>query len=397
MATVSFLASRLVPSGSFWFALTGGATLARDAERRGARSGYASALAAMLQTMALLGPLRFSAPLTQALSAPLLGAMHRRGRGRAALFAVCLVIRLVQYAAFTAFTIWILLGPKAFAGSYNATIGSIGVLPRGLAGALLITAVTNLAAAIFYSAVQIVVYRQALERWPSAAGKAAADDPGGREAAPERAGVDARAALAAAAIVTSVLLISHAWTVLAAASLWLAAAAVFARHGDREILRVGLLLAGIVAVGTLGGSLIGGLGATDAGSRAVRAALLVAVATWLRLAATSSGLREAFRRGLLRFRRLRVAHEAAELLGQLESDRLLAASAHALRDRLRNVRLRPAPVADAVLDWAAREAASVRAGDFSLGGSMLRLRARDAVLALSALAPSCVLAAVLGG
>ncbi len=394
---MSFLASRLVPSGSFWFALTGGATLARDAEQRGARSGYASALAAMLQTVALLGPLRFSAPLTQALSAPLLGAMHRRGRGRAALFAVCLVIRLVQYAAFTAFAIWVLLGPKAFAGSYDATIGWIGVLPGGLAGALLITAVTNVAAAIFYSAVQTVVYRRALERWPSPAGGTPAPRVGGRGAPPERAGVDARAALAAASAVTIVLLISHAWVVLAAASVWLAAAAVFARHGDREILRVGLLLAAMLALGTLVASLIGDLGVSDAASRAARAALLVAVATWLRLAGSSSGLREAFRRGLLRFRRLRVAQEAGELLGQLESDRLLASSANSLRERLRDVRLRPAPVADAMLDWAAREAASVRVSNVSLGGSMLRLRAQDAVLALSALAPSGVLAAVLGG
>ena len=35
----------------------------------------------MLQTVAVMGPARVNAPLTQALTAPLLGALHRRGTG----------------------------------------------------------------------------------------------------------------------------------------------------------------------------------------------------------------------------------------------------------------------------------------------------------------------------
>jgi hypothetical protein len=202
-------------------------------------------------------------------------------------------------------------------------------------------------------------------------------------------------ALAAAAAVTAVLLVSHDWVVLASATAWLAAAAVFARHGDREVLRVGLLLAALLAVGTLIAGLLGGLGAGEAATRSVRAGLLVLVATWLRLAAGSAGLREAFRRGLLRLRRVPGALEAGEILGELDSGHLLAGSAAALRDRLRGIRRRPLPVVDAVLAWAAQEARSLPAHDQP--PASLRLRVRDATLAASVLLPTAALAAVLGG
>src|SRR5215212_5965654 len=78
VATVSFLASRAAPSIGFWVALAGGVALARVAVRDGARLGYGASLAATLQTIALIGPARFSVPLTQALSAPMIGALVRR-------------------------------------------------------------------------------------------------------------------------------------------------------------------------------------------------------------------------------------------------------------------------------------------------------------------------------
>ena len=45
------------------------------------RAGYAGSAAAVLETVAIMGPLRINNPLTQALSAPLLGAMQARGHG----------------------------------------------------------------------------------------------------------------------------------------------------------------------------------------------------------------------------------------------------------------------------------------------------------------------------
>src|SRR5947209_15484013 len=57
--------------------------------------------------------------------------------------------------------------------------------------------------------------------------------------------------LAAAAAVTVVLLVSHNWAVLGAVTVWLAAAALFARHGDRGVLKIGLVLSAVLGVGLL--------------------------------------------------------------------------------------------------------------------------------------------------
>jgi hypothetical protein len=143
-------------------------------------------------------------------------------------------------------------------------------------------------------------------------------------------------------------------------------------------------------------SLLGGLSIDQAASRGVRGGLLVLVATWLRVAAGSAGLREAFRRVLVRLRLVPGAHEAGEILSQLDSGRLLPGSAKALRDRLRGVRRRPIPVADAVLAWAAQEARSLPVHAPALAAE-LRLRASDATLAVSVLLPASALAVVLSG
>lgn len=141
---------------------------------------------------------------------------------------------------------------------------------------------------------------------------------------------------------------------------------------------------------------MGGLGAGEAASRAVRAALLVLVATWMRAAAGSAGLREAFRRTLSRLRHLRGADDVVRLLGELDSGRLLVGSANALRERVRGVRHRPLAVADAVLAWAAQEA-RVRAPRASSGTSaLLHLRPRDATLAASLVLPAAALLTVVG-
>ena len=79
VATVSFLASRVAPSLQFFFALGGGIALARGAAERSARTGYGAALASMLQTIAVMGPARINAPLTQAITAPMMGRLQARG------------------------------------------------------------------------------------------------------------------------------------------------------------------------------------------------------------------------------------------------------------------------------------------------------------------------------
>jgi hypothetical protein len=394
VAAVSFLAARVSPTGSFWLSLTGGAAVARESDVRGMRSGYASSAAAMLQTVAIVGPLRINAPLTQAVSAPLLGAMHARGRRPFTQFLAALVIRLIHYTILTAFTVLILLGPKAYTGTYQTLFGWLPFLPSGLAGALILTAIGNVFFGILFSALQVAFYRHALNGWSarvparSAPREALAPDP------LQAGGTDPRVALIAATLVTIVLLISHSWIVLGAVAAWLAVASTMARYRDWDIIRVGLLLALIVAVGTLAASLIGGLGLNEAASRAVRGALLVMVPTWLRLAAGSAGLREAFRRMLARLGWIPGAQEASEILGELDSGALLEGSARSLRDRLRGITAGPMEIVNAVLAWAADEAQSLPIHE-PRAVSVLRLRPRDATLFVSVLLPATALAAVL--
>jgi hypothetical protein len=394
VASVSFLAARAAPSGAFWLALTGGAALAREAETRGIRAGYAASTAAMLQTVAIFGPLRFSAPLTQAISAPLLGSMHARRRRPAVQFAACLAIRLANYAVVSAFTLFVLLGAKGYAGSYGALFGWVPFLPHGLAGALTLTAIISLVSAVFYSAVQVSIYQRALDGWSKRTVETTPRKSGERPVATQRAGADPRAALAAATLVSVALLASHDWVVLASVTVWLALASLMVRDRDRDVLRVGLALAAFLAVGTFAASLLGGLAVGQGASRALRGALLVLVATWLRMAAGSAGLSEVFRRMLLRLRRLPTAREAGQILSELDSGRLLAASAKALPEHLRGVGHRPAAVADAVLSWAAQEAHSFPV-HASTHATKLYFRARDGVLAVSLVLPSVVLTAAL--
>jgi hypothetical protein len=289
----------------------------------------------------------------------------------------------------------VLLGPTGFAGSFDATLGRLPLMPQGLAGALLVTAITQFVAAVFFSTIQVGLYRRALGAWPEP-GLAEQRQITAAPSAVERAGADPRAVLAAAAVVTAVLLFTHAWVVLGAVAIWLAGAAVLARHGDRDVVRIGVLLAALLAAGTLIGSIVGGLGIDEAASRTLRAGLLVLVATWMRAAASSAGLREAFRRGLLHLRRVPGAADAAHLLGELDTGSLLAGSAASLQGRLRGVPHRPLPVADAVLQWAAHEAHAVMPGGATVATTVLRVRLRDATLAVSLLLPAAALLAVVG-
>src|SRR5215218_8351276 len=94
VGVVSFLAARAAPTGGFWIALAGGVALARVAERRGARLGFGASAAAMLETVAIIGPARIGVPLTQAVSAPMLGRLHARRAGFWPQLFACGAVRL---------------------------------------------------------------------------------------------------------------------------------------------------------------------------------------------------------------------------------------------------------------------------------------------------------------
>ena len=374
VAVVSFLAARAAPTGGFWIALAGGVALARTAERRGARLGFGASAAAMLETVAIIGPARFGIPLTQAATAPMLGRLEARGVAVLPQILACAAIRLLHNAATTAFFIWVIAGGlDAYAGTYDAIGRRIGI-EVGTADALGLTVAGLVAWSAFASTMQVLVYRRGMHGWDRLAASAddesdvdrdiggqrnarepaAADRAAASGAASQRRRLDPRAITLAAAVGFALLLSSTSWPLLGAVALALAIAWI-AIPTEREPVPTGLVFAAILAGGALVFALGGGLGLDEAARRATRAALLVMVATWMRAAAGAEGLREVARRVLGKLRKLPAATEAALVLDQIPSEGRLAASGRALADRLNGVEKRPMPFVDAVLAWVVRE------------------------------------------
>lgn len=372
VAVVSFLASRVVPSGGFWVALAGGVALARVAERRGPRRSFGVSIASMLETVAIIGPLRFGVPLTQAVTAPLLGWMEARGVAAWLQMLVCGVLRLAQNSLQTAIFIWILAGGlDAVAGTYDAIASRVGI-DVGEDETLIVTLIGLAAWAVFASVVQVLVYRRGLARWdsisddeadaaPSQADlmeKADSIDPSAlREigAAPGTSRFDPRLLALVAVILFAILLASTAWLVLAGVAAFLVLAWIVSRP-DPMPLRAGLAFSALLGFSVFLLAMVGGLGLDVALRRATRAILLVMTATWLRAAARAEGLRFAFRRALRRLRRVPSIPEAARVLDSLESEARLVASGRAFAASLEDVPYRPVPFVDAVLGWVVREA-----------------------------------------
>jgi hypothetical protein len=396
VAVVSFLAARAAPTGGFWIALAGGVALARVAERRGARPGFGASIAAMLETVAIIGPARFGIPLTQAATAPLLGRLEARGWRPLPQILLCAAIRILHNAATTAFFIWVITGGlDAYAGTYDAIGRRIGI-EVGTADALALTAAGLLAWGAFASTIQVLVYRRGLRRWDSdpiyvdgnshsQGGERAAEAP-----AEHLGRFDPRAITLAAVVLFVLLLASTEWLVLGAVALVLAVAWALSRP-DAEPLPTGLLFAAILAVGAFVFTLGGGLGLDVALRRALRAALIVLVATWLRAAAGADGLREVFRRALGKLRAIPSLPEAAVVLDGIAAEGRLAAAGRSLAERLGDVSWRPIPFCDAVLAWVVSEARAFRPEP--PGASLaLAIRTSDLVLVLLAPLPAAALA-----
>jgi hypothetical protein len=365
VAVVSFLASRAAPTGGFWIALAGGVALARASERRGARLGFGASAAAMLETVAIIGPARFGIPLTQAASAPMLGRLEARGIGLLPQILACAAIRLLHNTATTAFFIWVIAGGlDAYAGTYDAIGRRLGI-EVGTADALALTGAGLLAWAAFASTVQVLVYRRGLHGWDKAAAESDAwnidrqidGKRSTREAGTRRKPrFNPRAVVVAATLGFAALLSGTSWPLLGTVALLLAIAWGAARP-DREPIPAGLAFAAILGAGAAVFALGGGLGLDEAARRATRAALLVLVATWMRAAAGAEGLRQVSRAVLGRLRRTPAAPEAAQVLDEIssESEGRLMESGRSLADRLGGVRKRPLPFVDAVLAWVVAE------------------------------------------
>jgi hypothetical protein len=392
VAVVSFLAARAAPTGGFWIALAGGVALARVAERRGARLGFGASAAAMLETVAIIGPARFGVPFTQALSAPMLGRLHARGVGFWLQFLACALVRLLHNAATTAFFIWVIAGGlDAYAGTYDAIGRRVGI-EVGTADAIALTLAGLVAWTAFATTVQVLVYRRGLLQWrddelPENGG--IESPPAARGSATRAGRFDPRVVAAAAALAFALLLSSTEWVLLAAVAGWLLAVWLLARP-DRDPLPAGLVFAAVLALGAFVFALGGGLGLDVALRRASRAALLVLVATWLRAAAGAAGLREVSRRVLERVRRIPSAPEAADVLDAIASEGRLAAAARSLTAQVSAAAKRPLPFLDAVLAWVVREARAFRS---AAPAQPLRLAARplDWALMASAALPALTL------
>jgi len=377
VASASFLASRVVPTGGYAVALAGGVALARAAQVGGMRVGYGASIAAMAQSVAVLGPSRVSIPLTQAASAPLLGRLHRRGARLATQIGACAAIRATDQTLFTLFYIWIVGGIAAYAATFDALLGRIPGVPEGVAAALAATALGLVLWTASASVVQVLTYRAALRAWPADSPDAessaepavppVAPPPPAATAAPRPRldprydpRYDPRAIALAALVAFGALLATTDWLVLGAVAGWLTVAWLTAR-ADAAPVRAGLALAALLGGGALMFGLVGGIALELTLQRTLRAVLLVLVATWLRAAAGEPGVREIARRSLRRLRRVPAMAEAAQLLDRLGAGGALGASGRALVAQVRGIRRRPGVLARAVLGWVAAEAGRFRA------------------------------------
>jgi hypothetical protein len=392
VATVSFLASRAAPSLQFFFALGGGVALARAAMTGGARAGYGVSLAAMLQTVAVMGPARTSGPMTQAITAPLMGRLQARGASVVVEFLACLALRLVHYAILLAFLIYVILGGiDEFTGSYETLTGWLGVVPQGPEAALAVTAAGQVLWAVLFSSIQVAVYRRSLGDWPDAEPADRSEPAAAAAAATERVPgrFDPRAVVLAALLASALLLASTSWLLLLGVAVWLVPAWLLARP-DNDAVPLGLLLAALLAFAALTGGLLSGAGLEITLRRTLRAVLLVAVATWMRAAAGSPGLRETFRRVLHRLRRIPAVREGAAALEGLDAGPQLVAAGRAAAERFSEVELRPAQLADTLTAWVAHESARYVPGA-PAPRARLRVRVPDAVLVAFTLTPALAL------
>ena len=355
----------------------------------------------MLQTIAVMGPARINAPLTQAITAPMMGRLQARGAPWALEFAACLGLRLLHYAALMAAFVFVVLGGwTSTRPPTSALTGWLPLLPEGTAGALAMGALGNVVAAVFFSVVQVTVYRRALGRWPDgppgAPGRVAARSapPGGF--APSRRDARASPARAERALRSPGGRDRGGGGQRPAAGEHRVGAAR-RRRGVARARVVGVARrplgrpAGRRARGHPGHRRARGRAPGRSRARARAPAgdprrLLVAVATWMRSAAGQAGLREVFRRGLHRLGRIPAAAEAARLLEGLDAGPRLVAAGRAAAGRLAAADLRPAPMADALAAWVAGEAAGYVAGG-PPAAPALRTRHRDRVLVLVAAVP----------
>jgi hypothetical protein len=444
VATLSFVAARVVPGFGFPVALVGGTAVAHATERLGGRRGFAAGIAAAIESVAILGPARMSGPGGQLITAPLIGILYRRGRGRVTQIAACTAVRaLFNVLTSLVFIAIVAGGIDNYAGTYDATLGRIPGAPEGTAAALILTGAALAIWAVGASWAQVAVFHRARRAWlgteldadmptggaespagaaaaeaeaeairadadPPTAPGAAADPPtaAGAEAtdaagelaalhipgpAPLRRRFDPRAVTAAALVAFALLLASTDPLLLGAVGAWLLVAWLLA-PSEAEVVRPGLALAATIAVGAFVANWVGGDSVSGGIEHAARGALLVMTATWMRGAAGTDGVREVAHRILIRLRRLRTAGELRTALDAISGDRRMGAAIRALIDELRVAGSDVVAVLDAAIAWIAAEASRFRPGS-PLPRSRLSPGPLDGLLLLGSALPALAFAA----
>jgi hypothetical protein len=321
-------------------------------------------MASLVQTIALIGPARINVPLTQALNAPTMGRLQARGASRAVRLSAGLAIRLAHYAVLNVLGVVLIFGGlHEYVETYDRIADGVRILPNGTFWALFFTALVAVVFATFYTTIQLLVYERAEAKWPDHPHE---PDPVGEEPLPDlSAHVPPRVPVFALALTVAswvAVLVSTAWPVLGITAAVLAVAAIVTRswRAGRDVWLVGVILAAVLAVGAMIPAALGAVEVEGAAQRAVRIALLVLSATWLRAVAGAPGMREAARRALRGLRRVPAAAQASEISDRLESDRRLMPAARAFMDVLGTAERRPGPLADALVAWVAAEAAGYR-------------------------------------
>lgn len=307
-----------------------------------------------------MGPARMGIPAPHALSAPWLGAMHRRGRSLLSLALAGAAVRTWYYLATSAFSILVLIGLDAYAGSYEQLRQRLGFLPEGAAAALWVTAVMLVVWSLGAGLVQAWVVQRGLRQWDDNVrhGEVEPNSLTPKPASPShpRAGL-----LVGVALVGFVVTLSGTgfWVLGGVAAclavLWMVTWA------DWGTLGRGLLLALPLALSTLAFGLVGGIGGERAFRRGARVALLVLIAVWIHRAAGSAGLRDQSLRLVHRLTRFPTLALAGTVLGASVAASDFGGAARRLGRRVAATRRRPTAVLDAALAWLAEESTRLAA------------------------------------
>ena len=261
------------------------------------------------------------------------------------------------------------------------------------------TAISLLAWALAASTVQVLIFERADRRWSGAGGgididrAVLAPAAGGQVPAPageRRRRFDPRAVIAAASVAFVLLLSGTSPAVLGAVAVWLAIAWLLA-PAEREVVIAGLILTATLAVSAFVTNTIGGDGLEAGLEHAARGALLVLVATWMRGAAGTDGVRAVARRLLDRLRSSPTATELREALDSLAGERRMGAAARELTAVVGAAEDDLTKMLDATLDWIAAEAARFEPGAGELP-PRLAYRPLDLLVVAGAVLPALALA-----